>query len=288
MFHTPFHIFFLEYPVKRSFHWGAFVALILLFFFGNLAGIPLLRKTNIPVEPVWQWGVFTLFSALIIAFGLLLANRTRLGAPLLEGRLSKEDFPNWLRCGLALTVLMLVLGFPLSLIANLGANSLTYPFGWELFAASFKAGVVEEIFSRLFLVSLFVWLGMFFKSDAEGRPRRGVYWLAILIAGILFGWGHVEARLGNPEAIFGDYVLIMVLNSGLGIYFGWLFWSLGLEWAMFAHFAYDAFVSMIVIPVYLLKSPVAWLILITGLVFVLVISWRFLTQDRPVGVLRIQ
>jgi hypothetical protein len=139
---------------------------------------------------------------------------------------------------------------------------------------------VEEILSRFFLVSLFVWLGGLFKRDAEGRPARGVYWAAILLAALMFGWGHVDARLSDPAGTFKGYALIMVLSSSLGIYFGWLFWKLGLEWAMFAHFIYDAFISMVVIPVYLLKSPIVWVVLLAGLAIASVTSLRFLTQQR--------
>jgi hypothetical protein len=254
MLQRPFSICAIDLPQKRPFHWRVFVTLVTLYFLGNLAGIPLLRKTNVPIEPVWFWGVATMVSALVIALSLAMANRTSLGAPLLEGRLSKEDLLNWLRSGLVLTMLMLIVGFPFSLMVNRSVDPATYPFGWELLSASFKAGVVEELTSRLFLVSLFVWLGSLFKRDVEGRPARGVYWVAILIVGLLFGWAHIDARLGNTAATFGDYTLIMVLNSGLGIYFGWLYWRLGLEWAMFAHFAYDAFVSMVVVPIFLLLS----------------------------------
>jgi hypothetical protein len=280
MFQGPFNISTIDLPVKRALHWRMFVGLVVLYFLGNLAGVPLLRKTDVPVEPVWLWGVATLVSALVIALSLAMANRTGLGAPMLEGRLPKEDLPNWLGSGLALTVLILAVGSPLSLIANLGAQPDTYPFGWELLPASFKAGVVEEIGNRLFLVSLFAWLGRFFKRDADGRPTRGVYWAAILLAGLIFGWAHVDARLSNPAVPFWGYALIMVLSSILGIYFGWLFWKLGLEWAMFAHFIYDAFVSMIVIPVYLLKSPGVWAVMIIGLVIATVISLRFLTRKQ--------
>jgi hypothetical protein len=209
-----------------------------------------------------------------------MANRTGLGVPLLEGRLSREYLPNWLRSGLALTVLMLVAGLPLGLIANLDANPDTYPFGWELLPASMKAGIVEEVGYRFFFVSLFVWLGRFFKRDGDGRPTRGVYWVAILLAGLIFGWAHVDARLGNPNATFWDYTLIMVLSSLAGIFFGWLLWKLGLEWAIFAHFTYDAFVSMVLIPVYLLESLVVWAVLITGLAVASAISWRFLTKNQ--------
>ena len=71
----------------------------------------------------------SLISAFAIALGLALANRIGLGAPVLEGRIPREDRKSWLGTGLALTVLMLAAGFPISLLANLGADPATYPFG---------------------------------------------------------------------------------------------------------------------------------------------------------------
>jgi hypothetical protein len=49
---------------------------------------------------------------------------------------------------------------------------------------------------------------------------------------------------------------------------------------MFAHFIYDAFIVMVVVPVYLLKSPIVWFVLLAGLAIVSVISLRFLTQQQ--------
>ncbi|MCA9969960.1 MAG: CPBP family intramembrane metalloprotease [Anaerolineales bacterium] len=271
------------FPPTRPFPRRAFAILVTLYFLGNLAGIPLLRRTHAPIEPVWFWGVATLISAGVIAVSLLLAARISLGAPWLEGRLAKEALPHWLRRGLALTGLLLVVALPISLLANLNVDARTYPLGWELLPASFKAGVVEEVGYRLLLVSLLAWLGGLHWRDENGRPTRAVYWTAVLIAGLLFGWAHVDARLGNPAAAFWDYALIMALNSALGIYFGWLLWRLGLEWAILAHFAFDAAVSLVLIPVYLAESPVAWGVLVASLLIVLVVSGRYLVRSK-VGV----
>lgn len=269
-----------ELPLKREFRWRVLLILVALYVFGNLAGIPLLLRTNTPVEPVWFWGIATLIAALIISASMGMAGRVGLGAPLLEGRLPSSSRSVWVRTGFALCALMLVLGLPLSLIVNLGVDPATYPFGWELLGASFKAGVVEELLYRFFLVSLCVWLGGFLKRDSDGRPARGVYWAAIIIAGLLFGWAHVDARLSNPSGSLSDYALIMGLNTCLGIYFGWLLLVLGLEWAILAHFAYDAFISMVVVPVHLLKSPIAWTVLMAGLVGALISSLRFLCRPQ--------
>jgi hypothetical protein len=50
-----------------------------------------------------------------------------------------------MRSGLALTLLMFVVGSPFNLIVNLNADPATYPFDWELLPGSFKAGTVKEI-----------------------------------------------------------------------------------------------------------------------------------------------
>lgn len=181
-----------------------------------------------------------------------------------------------MRSGLALTLLMFVVGSLFNLIVNLNADPATYPFGWELLPGSFKAGTVEEIGYRFFVVSLFVWIEKLFIHENDSRPKDRVYWMAILVASLLFGWAHNDARLGNPTPTFGDYALVMALNSTLGFFFGWIFRKLGLEWAMIAHFGFDAVVSLILIPVYLLESPAVWGIFIIGLIIALAVSWRML------------
>lgn len=274
-----FNIFTIHLPVKRSFQWRVFLILVASYFLGNLAALPLLRATNMPIEPVWFWGVATLISALVLGISMLLANRTGLGAPFLEGRLQKEDISAWLRSGMALTVLISVVSLPFSLLLNLNVNSASYPVGYQLVLASVKAGIVEELACRFFLVSLFVWLGSFFKRSHDGRPTRGVYWGAILLAGLIFGWGHVDARLGIPEAPFEMLTGIMILSTFLGIFFGWLFWKLGIEWAIFAHFAYDALVSAVLLKIYLLNNILVWIGFLSLAILAAWISWQALRQN---------
>ena len=126
-----FNIAKVQLPLKRAFQWRVLFILVGLYVLGNLAGIPLLLKTNDPIEPVWFWGVATLVATLVIAISLVMASHIGLGAPLLEGRLPRNDRSSWVRSGLALCVLMLVVGFLPSLIANLGVDPASYPIGWE-------------------------------------------------------------------------------------------------------------------------------------------------------------
>ncbi len=272
---------FTPLPLKRPFKWRVHALLVSLYFLGNLAGIPLLRRTNMPVEPVRLWFFVTIIAILVIGVALVMANRTGLGAPLLEGVLSKTDRPLWLRTGMALTVLMLFVGVPFGLLANRNIDPANFPFGWELLPASIKAGLVEEIGYRLFVVSTFAYLGGLIRKDSEGRPTRGVYWMAIVLAGLIFGWAHVDARLAVPGVSFWALAFIMVLTSALGIYFGWLFWVLGLEWAVLAHFIFDAFISLVIIPVYLYAHPAVLTGLMAGLVFAGFKSWRYLARLKP-------
>jgi hypothetical protein len=273
----------ISLPARRSYPWRLLVVLAGLYLLGNLAGLPLLRVTDQPIEPVPYWAVATVVSTVVIALGLLLATRTALGAPLMEGELDDDEIAPWWRHGLALTTLLIVVTAPISLLANLNADPATYPFGWELLPASFKAGTVEEIGYRLLVVSALAWVGRLVKRNVDGRPKPAVYWMAIVLAGLVFGWAHVDARLGDPGGTIAMYALIMLTNSLLGIAFGWLFWRLGLEWAMFAHFAYDIFVSMALIPVYLLESPLVWSALILVLLTAATVSWRYLRRYRQIS-----
>lgn len=281
MFQRSFSIYTVKLPLRRPFQWRVFAALLALYFLGNLAALPLLRATHAPIEPVWFWGLATLAAALLIALSMALANRSGLGAPFLEGLIPKGDLRAWLKSGAALTVLMSMVGLPFSLLLNLNADPASYPAGWQLVLASIKAGVVEEIAYRFFLISVFVWVGSFLKRDAEGRPGSSVYWAANLIAALLFGWAHVEARLGDPQAPVWALAGIMVASTYLGGCFGWLLWKLGLEWAILAHFMYDAFISAMLIPVYLLKSPLVWALLVIGLIIATILAWRTLAQTQP-------
>lgn len=84
-------IYTFSLPIKRPFRWRALWILVVLLILANLAAIPLLRATNAPIEPVWQWGVYTAVTAVLIGLGLYLGSRIGLGAPLIEGLLGRDE-----------------------------------------------------------------------------------------------------------------------------------------------------------------------------------------------------
>lgn len=271
-------IYTISLPIKRPFSWRTLWILVVLLFLGNLAAIPLLRATNMPIEPVWYWAVYMAVMTVLIGAGLYLASRTGLGAPLIEGQLEKGEISDWARSVFALALLAAIAGSLIVLPMTLNADPERYPASWQLILASIKAGVNEEIFMRILLMSFFVWLGSFISKDSDGRPTPAVFWAAIVLCGLLFGASHVESRLSIPGVTVGDLMILMIVNTFFGIILGWLFWKLGLEAAMLAHFMIDAVASAVVVPAYLSGNLLLQISVVIGLILAGLGSFRLLVR----------
>ena len=113
------------------------------------------------------------------------------------------------------------------------------PAAWKGFLASFYGGIAEEIQLRLFAMSFFAWLGRFLSKTAEGKPTNAVFWIANILAAILFGLGHLPTTAVIVPLTPLVITRAVVLNGLLGIVFGWLYWKRGLESAMISHFSAD-------------------------------------------------
>jgi hypothetical protein len=178
----------------------------------------------------------------------------------------------------ALALLTAIAGSLIVLPMGLNADPERYPASWQLVLASIKAGVMEEIFMRILLMSFFVWLGSLISKDSDGRPTPAVFWTAIILCGLLFGGSHVESRLSIPGIAVGDLMILMIVNTFFGIILGWLFWKLGLECAMFAHFMIDAVASAVVVPAYLSGNLLLQISVVMGLILAGVGSFRLLAR----------
>lgn len=211
-----------------------------------------------------------IFSALA-GVGLLLATRTGLGLPFLEGLYSQDErwikFKNVLILSIltGVVVVILVVGIDrlifqnlvLKDLANQGmeleASEIAPPQWWQALLASFYGGLSEEIQLRLFLLTLLVWLGSRIWRSTDGRPGLGILWVATILAALIFGLGHLP-MLGASLAAKGLSLTPILIISTLatngvgGVILGWLYWSRGLESAMIAHFTADV-VLHIVLPV---------------------------------------
>lgn len=111
---------------------------------------------------------------------------------------------------------------------------------WKRILAAPYGGIVEECLCRLFLVSLIAWL--LTRVSYHGRAhllRPWVFWVAIAVASLLFGIGHLPAAARLWPLTTVVVLRTIVLNSVAGFLFGWLFWRWGFEYAVIAHGSCD-------------------------------------------------
>ena len=193
----------------------------------------------------------------LAALGLWLARRIGLGTPILEGWLARGEppaprlravAPRAVAVGVAGGLLVLLLEWPFFadglkerlVRAGIDPASLQPPW-WQGLLASFYGGLDEEMLTRLFFLTLFAWIGARLTRVRPGeRPGAGVLWTAGVLAAVLFAAGHLPAVqvIGLPlDALMVTRTL--VLNGALGVAFGWLYVSAGLEAAMISHFSAD-------------------------------------------------
>ncbi|MGO4701217.1 CPBP family intramembrane glutamic endopeptidase [Dyella sp. 2RAB6] len=173
-------------------------------------------------------------------FGLWLGERYGLSAPWLRAWIYREAPPQargrWL-WAILLGVVSAVIVLALDWHGQLHAPaSKLLDQAWRGALASFYGGIAEETLCRLFLVSLLVWL----LARLGNGVRPWMFVLAIVLAAVLFGVGHLPAAFSAGIA-HGPLSIgrIIVLNTLVGLPCGWLFWKYGLEHAMVAHFSAD-------------------------------------------------
>lgn len=202
-----------------------------------------------------------LFLVPAAAIGLFVAPKIGLGAPYLQSWLDgaprpAEPFSSIVRPALVWATVTAIIAFGIDAFFQraLGVNfpapeihaRIAVPW-WRSGLASFWAPWAEEIFDRLFLLSLVAWVGMkLFRVSGEGRGRTIALWVAIVATALFFGWYHID-----NEALFADPVpLIVQLRTVLiilpvGLAFGWLYIRRGLEAVILSHFVIDLIVHAV-------------------------------------------
>jgi membrane protease YdiL (CAAX protease family) len=182
----------------------------------------------------------------LLAFcGLRMGHAVGLGAPWLQAwhaKLPRQAQPWSLAAACGAAAALVVLGldpvFASSMPAPLQALP-AQPAGAHAlagFLASFYGGIAEEIQLRLFLVTLLAW-GM--SRLRGGRAADWALLLAVLVAAIAFGAGHLPAaaKVWPLDAVVVARTLL--LNGIAGLVFGWFYIRHGLESAMLSHFCAD-------------------------------------------------
>lgn len=240
--------------IKKLINWKLYFILLTASILSVIAVLPYvltlqadtLQNIPIPLPLALFLSVIqsSIMLAIVLFIGLKISKKLGLKIPLIEGYINKEKIDtkplvkNSILYGIFVGVIIIFLDiFFLKLGVNLG-EAISAPI-WQGFLASFYGGIVEEIFLRLFFMSLIIWIFSKLKGSRDIIKNKGAVWSSIIMAAILFGVGHLPATAAltslTPIVIFRA----LFLNGIGGIVFGWLYWKNGLESAMIAHFSAD-------------------------------------------------
>ncbi len=182
-----------------------------------------------------------------IFLGLYLAKKVGFEVPILERWVEKKPVKPQIKAILISSIGLGVIAGALIIIADilfsLSNESISIegtgvPI-WQGFLASFYGGITEEILLRLFFMSLIVFIFYKIKKTDEEKPTNLSIWVAIIIAAVVFGIGHLPFTASLTAITPLIVVRAIMLNSIGGIIFGWLYWRKGLESAMISHFSTD-------------------------------------------------
>ncbi|NHN42976.1 CPBP family intramembrane metalloprotease [Halorubellus sp. JP-L1] len=99
-------------------------------------------------------------------------------------------------------------------------------------------GITEELLLRYGLLSGLAFVGWVLTGRQSDGPGTGVMWVAIVIAAVLFGIGHLPALAQAVDLTPALVARTILLNAIAGVLFGWLYWQRSLEAAMVAHAAF--------------------------------------------------
>jgi membrane protease YdiL (CAAX protease family) len=254
--------------MKALINWKVFFVLWIAAIFSVIAILPysLSLQSNVlqnlkltiplPLVITLQVVQSAILFAIAIFAGLFFAGRVGLGTPILDSLTRGEPVTDRVRAILPLSLILgvvstlIVLGleffyFQPALARQLSSTAsalnlrTSQPAAWKGFLASFYGGIAEEILLRLFVMSFFVWLGRFIGKTPEGKPHQAVFWIANILAAVLFGLGHLPAMSLLVPLTTLVIIRTVILNGLIGIACGWLYWKRGFEAAVISHFSAD-------------------------------------------------
>lgn len=110
---------------------------------------------------------------------------------------------------------------------------------WKGLLGSLYGGIGEELLTRLVFMTIVAWLLWRFVAGRRVPVVPGVYWSAMVLAGLVFGLGHLPAVSGVWDLTPVVITRTILLNFVPALVFGRLYWRWGLEYAMVAHFMSD-------------------------------------------------
>ena len=110
---------------------------------------------------------------------------------------------------------------------------------WKRFLACFYGAINEEIFARLFALSLILWLLRKIARQQSPQASPVIFWIANVVVAGLFAAGHIPGAKAFLAITPMVWTAIFFINGSLSLVFGYLCWKRGLAAAMLAHFSAD-------------------------------------------------
>lgn len=189
------------------------------------------------------------YLAITIPLSLLLARRTGFQVPLVTawvsgerpvagGRIVLFGLLSGVAIGIVVVALEAFVFFPYLPPPLQAMDAGSIPLWKRLLVGIFYGGVVEELFCRFFLLSLFVWLLGFVMRSTDRHPSVRAFWIANVLAASLFALGHLPATSTTVPLTALLVIRALLLNGLVGLTCGYLLWRRGLEAAMFGHMGF--------------------------------------------------
>jgi len=204
--------------------------------------------TGGPVDPQTIWlkalGEALFLLAPASAVGIWLGRKEGLGAPILTQLTARVNgTTKQIRSILVPSIIVgLVIAVPgliawFTLPEDTFGPGVTNPTPIEWLLRSLSAALTEEIFFRLGLIALFVWIIRFVvRKTAIEKPSL---WVGNFLAALIFAGAHLPNVLSSGSPDWNMVIMIILFNSLAGLILGWLFIQYGLISAILAHFIAD-------------------------------------------------
>lgn len=193
-----------------------------------------------PAVLIYGVAVEAVVTFVVVAVGLRLGRPLGFDWTLIQGW-HDGDRPALLRrcvvLGATLGVLaaMVLLGFSMLLpLPELGA--LRAPSWHAALLASFGAGLREEIWFRLGVMTLLAW--SFSLGGRAGLVKLGII-SANIAAAVLFGMIHLPQAAAFGVLTAPIIAWILIGNGLVGVVCGWLYWRVGILAAIVSHTSTD-------------------------------------------------
>ncbi|KIL51330.1 hypothetical protein KP77_08420 [Jeotgalibacillus alimentarius] len=242
-----------ESAVKKTpiVNWKLYWILMLINIAGALAIIPYAMEreglhTQLGLSPV-AFGAFYLFQVVIetgvlVFLALLILKKLALYDPAFKKLTEVPVICKgwWLNAaktiGGGLVVGSLILAVSLVISKPLGIDNSTIqePVWWLSILGAGGAAINEESIFRMFLVSLIMILLVKIGKRKVSRWKSS---FAIVFAALVFGIMHYGVAMDHFELTPGLFFGMVLINGIGGLFFGFLFLTLGIEFAMIAHFS---------------------------------------------------